>query len=132
VDHTNIQRNLVDENNNYGILNHRQQMTEYQTMSNPTVAQTILAQLGGHGRLKAMTGANSFVYDDDSLTFRVPKMKNKAKTVVITLQKNDLYTLAFWKITRSYSAVKVEEHTDLFVDSLIETFTQSSGLHLSL
>ena len=39
-------------------------------MSDLTVANTILAQLGGAGRLTSMIGAHSFVGDEKSLTFK--------------------------------------------------------------
>ena len=101
-------------------------------MANATVANNILLQLGGMGRLKAMVGATNFVYDDNSLKFKF-KSCRKANVIQITLNSMDLYDIKFFKYnSRSLECKEVKEMKDIYNDmmkSLIEEFT---GLYLSL
>ena len=64
-----------------------------------TVAQTILAQLGGR-RFLAMTGAKNLVGSADTLAFRLPTnfATNKANICRITLNGLDLYDLDLYDL----------------------------------
>lgn len=62
-----------------------------------TIAQTILAQLGGN-RFLAMTGARLLCDLGDGLAFNLPRgAKNKANKVCIRLA-GDLYRVTFYSI----------------------------------
>lgn len=76
------------------------------TMSNPAVAQTILQQLGGN-KFVVMTGAKDFVYDDNSLRFRIPRNKSKANIVTVSLRGDDTYNMIF----RRYIMPKLNRKT---------------------
>jgi len=69
-----------------------------------TVSTTIVAQLGGMGRLTAMLGAKHFVGDESSLTFKwSARAKNKANCVKITLDHaTDTYTVQ-WYTMRGFT-----------------------------
>src|SRR3972149_3750970 len=65
------------------------------------VAETILQQMGGARRLKAMIGAYDFLGSekDRELQFKwKAKARNGAKAITISLDPSDTYTLKFWKI----------------------------------
>lgn len=96
-------------------------------MENQT-AQTILQQLGGN-KFIAMTGANSFVADGDSLRFSIPKHRGINKVLVI-LDPEDTYTMKFWNMRPSPN-FKIEEkiaESGLYADMLQFTFTEHTGL----
>ncbi len=97
-----------------------------------TVAQTILAQLGG-ARFRAMTGASSFSSGPNTLGFRLPprSAKNGIKAVVVTLDPSDTYTVVFLKVSK-LAVVKVREVSGLYADQLCEVFTETTGLYTSL
>lgn len=101
-------------------------------MTDMTVANTILAQLGG-GRFKAMTGASSFAGDERMLSFRLPRnmTKQRAWGMRITLQQNDLYHLELLKV-EDFEVKVVDDRNDVFVENLRSTFTDMTGLDTSL
>ena len=55
------------------------------------VAEKILEQLGGQ-KFIAMTGANHFVADGNTLRMALPKNASKANRLYITLDATDTYT----------------------------------------
>jgi hypothetical protein len=93
------------------------------------VAQTILQQLGGAGRLNAMTGAYNFIDRGNGLSF---KIKNaRANYIKITLNANDLYDVEVGRIRgNTYKVVK--EANDLYFDQLKPFIEESTGMYLSL
>lgn len=100
-------------------------------MTDMTVAQTILAQLGGR-RFIAMTGATSFSGGSNALGFRVSSRmaKNRISGVRITLDPNDTYTVTFLAQRRapSFEVYTVAEHSMIYSDQLEEIFTAETGL----
>lgn len=98
------------------------------------VAQTIYEQLGG-GRFKAMTGANNFVSDHNTLQFRIPQAKNGINRIEIKLNGRDLYDVGFMRVFRRGGVPQVREiakHFDVWCDGLQELFTRETGLHTRL
>lgn len=98
-----------------------------------TVADTILAQLGGN-RFIAMTGAKDFVAaGDNRLMFRLPaRLATKGiNKVVIQLEPTDLYTVAFYKI-RGANVTIIDEYQEVYWESLRDIFTEATGLSTSL
>lgn len=99
-----------------------------------SVGEIILAQLGGQGRLRAMTGAHSFVASEKGLGFKLPS--GKAGGVVITLKPSDTYTVEFFHrsirdIPPGGSIVK-STHEDIYCDALKGLIERQTGLYLSL
>lgn len=99
---------------------------------NLTVANTILAQMGGSGRLTAMIGAHSFVGGKDSLSFRFKAKSHKGiNTIRVVLTPADVYTVEFCRI-RGFKLSLVETVADVYCDQLIETVERVTGLYLHL
>ncbi len=107
------------------------------------IATTILEQLGGGSRVKAMIGVKRFVQDNGDLMFDF-KMCRKANFVIIHLNGSDLYDMTFYR-KRELKLVNVNgmttgepdmtekmKFTDLYNDQLIDTFESYTGLRLSL
>ena len=70
--------------------------------NNLQIAQTIIKQLGGSGRLTAMIGARSFVAGDDYVDIRfTAKAANKSNLIKVALNSNDLYDVTFLSLTWS-------------------------------
>lgn len=98
------------------------------------IAQTILHQLGGTHFI-FMTGATDITSDEHALSFKLPRNAfntDHINFVRITLN-NDEYDIDFerwnWTTARQISARRV---TGVGADRLRETFTDHTGLHLSV
>lgn len=97
---------------------------------NPTIASTILAQLGGSGRLSAMIGARDFLDCGDALAFRFSaRAKGGINRVKVRLAGDDTYTVTFY---RGRLAEQVAEIDGIYADGLRETIENRTGLVLSL
>ena len=100
------------------------------------VAETILKQLGGGGRLKAMIGAKNFTSHPDglgALSFQFPSPHRGPNRVKITLDPSDTYTMEFGKITsRGMKYQKTKEIEGVYNDQLRSIFEKETGLYLSL
>lgn len=95
-----------------------------------TIAQTILNQMGGSGKLVAMLGARNFSTEGNDLRFRF-RGSRKSNYVKITLNSMDLYDIEFGKI-RKYELIPGESFFDVYADQLIEIFESVTGLRTSL
>ena len=96
-------------------------------------AQTVINQLGGAGRLKAMIGAKNFVQSqtDNWVQFQfMSGAKNKANRLRITL-RNDLYDIDFFVVRKGEKKTK-QEFTGIYNDQLVSIFEDSTSLYLSL
>lgn len=102
-------------------------------MSNPNVANTILKQLGGPGRIMAMTGAESFIYDFESVQFKFSnRQRNKPNFCHVTYnQDQDLYTVKFGRSGRQFYA-DISSFEGIHADMLVNLFEEQTGLYLSL
>jgi hypothetical protein len=101
------------------------------------VAQTILQQLGGAGRLSAMIGARNFVAYHDALSFTfAARGRDGIRAVRVILTPADLYTVEFIKVGRPTSAYigrhVVETVEYVYADMLRATIEQRTGLALAL
>ena len=101
-----------------------------------SVADTILEQLGGN-RFISMTGAKTFVGDDNKLQFSIPRNQSKANKVVIIYNPGrDDYTVEFWKIGERRSGElimkKLKSGEGLYADQLRAYFTDTTGMETSL
>ena len=95
-------------------------------MTDMTVANTILQQLGGRQFL-AMTGAKKLVGSETSLRFRLPRLSGAlANFVVVTLTPEDLYKVDFYK--GSVKNPKLVKSVDgVFCGDLITTGEEHTG-----
>lgn len=99
------------------------------------VANTIMDQLGGSGRLKMMVGAYNAVaemVERGALTFRF-KGSRKANGLQVVLTQMDTYRMTFFSIGRKDpSQIKVVETLeDIYCDQLVEMFENQTGLYLT-
>lgn len=100
-----------------------------------TIAKTILQQLGGSGRLVAMTGAKNFVAVDNGLSFKVGRNAQGVNYVRIILNSMDVYDVQFCRVrtVKGIPTIKViSEHSDIYDDMLIPLFERGTGMYLSL
>jgi len=97
-----------------------------------SVAHEILNQLGGN-RFIVMTGAKNFSSSGNTLMFRLPsKFALKGiNYVTITLDPSDTYSVVFYKV-RGTKAVEISKETDVYCDTLQETFSHHTGLYTRL
>ncbi len=99
-----------------------------------SVAQTILEQLGGRA-FAAMTGANNFMGDKDSLTFRLPGkpgfVKDGINRVRIVLTGRDDYNLEFYRV-RGANLKLIGTAEGVYCEMLREVFRDRTGLETRL
>lgn len=94
------------------------------------VANTILQQMGGAGRIHAMTGA-TIILHDDGVGF---KLKRGAKVNYVFVRYDrgpDTYTMQFGNV-RGFDFKVKSEVDGLYADGLKRTFEEETGLYLSL
>lgn len=95
-----------------------------------TIAQTILAQLGGN-RFLAMTGVKQLCALGNGLQFTLPRGdKNKANRVLIRLA-DDLYTVKFYSL-RGVNVTERGEFEMIYGDRLAALFTEQTGFDTHL
>jgi len=101
-----------------------------------SVAASIRQQLGGQ-KFAVMTGATNFVSHNDTayggLSFKLPSnfAKDGINYVKVLLNESDTYDLTFGKIRgTNYTVLKTVE--GVYADNLRETFTDTTGLDVSL
>jgi hypothetical protein len=106
------------------------------------VAQTILRQMGGQGRIRAMTGAHTFVaysdkrdskYGEDmgGVSFKFPRpSRGKPNFVKIILRPDDTYRMQFGSI-HGHSYKIRQEYDGVYNDQLKPLFEETTGLYLS-
>jgi hypothetical protein len=101
-------------------------------MQTNQIAQTILAQLGGH-KFIAMTGSRQFMAFKDGLRFNLFRNTSSANRCHITLRADDTYHVHFYKLNKKTFAIKnVTEHQGVYCDQLQDVFTTVTGLYTSL
>lgn len=90
-----------------------------------SVAQTILAQLGG-GKFAMLTGAHSFVAGSNDLTFRLPQ----GKGMRIKLNGLDLYDIDYYAF-RGMDVKDLGERSNVYCDQLQDVFEALTGLYVT-
>jgi hypothetical protein len=94
------------------------------------VADIILKQLGGGGKVRAMLGAKSIMAIDKGLVIVWPnKEKSKGDAVEITLRPDDTYDMVFFRVSSKEVKKKYEM---VYADQLKELFEKWTGWALSL
>jgi hypothetical protein len=99
-------------------------------MTNVEIANTILKQLGGTGRLNAMTGAKNFVAIENGVQFKIGRNSKSINTVIIRLNGRDLYDVEFGR-TRKYEFKVVNRIEDAYNDMLKDLFESNTGMYLT-
>lgn len=92
-----------------------------------SVAQTILNQLGGIGRLKAMTGARDFLAAPDGVQFHVGRNAKGVKAISVVLQPEDTYKVTFHGRKNGDGQVL----HDIYAEDLQRIFESETGLYLN-
>ncbi len=101
-------------------------------MSDFEVAQTIIDQMGGLGKLRAMVGATNFLASDNSVSFQF-KGCRKAKKCIVTLLPSDTYQMQLGKLDpKTFDWVELYNEKGLYNDMLKPVFESQTGLYLSL
>ena len=107
-------------------------MTQPTTDERKQIAATIIMQLGGLGKLRAMIGATDFIALENGLQFSF-KGNRKINKCVIMLDPMDTYTFQLWYIfVRNGNFHLVYELENVYNDMLISLFQDETGLDLSL
>jgi hypothetical protein len=96
-----------------------------------TIAQTIIAQLGGFGRLNAMIGANGFIDTKNGVSFQF-KGCRKFNVAQIKLNGRDLYDVKLLRVTRACDIKNEVEHNDIYAEQLRSLIERQTGLYLTL
>lgn len=97
------------------------------------VAKTILLQMGGVGRITAMTGASNFVSGNNYVSFKFPNRGRRHPNYVkVTYAAgDDLYNMEFGRICGvDYKVLSTD--TGVYGDMLKPIFEKTTGLRLSL
>ena len=96
------------------------------------IGRTILHQMGGVGRLRAMTGASQFRLLPKGVGIKFPnKKRSRGNYVEVTLRPDDTYNMVFSNV--SVKGVKVvKKYTMVYNDQLISIFENQTGLYLRL
>ena len=116
-------------------------MIDYSHEEQRAIADTIIQQMGGFGKITAMTSANTFLsHPEGGVSFKF-KGSRKANYVKIILNSMDLYDLEFGKIgtkktefpgVRMPTYKVVREFDGAYNDMLKSIFEETTGLYLSL
>lgn len=94
------------------------------------LAKEILAQMGGVGRITAMTGAKNFVAGNNYVSFQFPNRRGP-NYVKITLTSLDLYDMEFGRIVK-WDLKNKKTINGVYNDQLKPIFEKETGLRLSL
>jgi len=94
-------------------------------------AETIIQQMGGSGKLRAMVGATQFAFDDSGVRFSF-KGCRKANKCVVELTAMDTYNLKFYRYSPTKGTCDEKQaYEGVYCDQLIELFEGYTGLYLT-
>jgi hypothetical protein len=102
-------------------------------LSEGHISDTIVQQMGGFGRIKAMLGAKVMELSGGmGIGIRWPnKERSRGNYVEIRLEPSDTYTMEFFSVSGS-SKKSVKKYEDVYFDSLVDIFEKQTGWFLSL
>ncbi len=96
------------------------------------IAQTIIQQMGGNGRLKAMIGMWNPCVEENGISFRF-KGSKIANYIKVILEGNDTYTVTFMLIdAHKDSCTEVKSFDNVGDVMLKDIFEETTKLRLSL
>lgn len=105
-------------------------------MNTKEVANEILSQLGGN-RFITMTGSKYFIYGENKehepyLKMQLTRNKLKARYLIITLNRMDLYDMKFTTVDKIKNMIILKEYNNVYNDILQSVFTEATGLYTHL
>ena len=111
-------------------------MNRYSSEEQKQIASTIVSQLGGFGRLSAMTGAKQFLVGENTdseayLIFKIGRNSKSVNYVKITLNAMDLYDTQYTRATIKGITTK-SESSGIYADMLKTDFETATGMYLTL
>lgn len=94
-------------------------------------AMTLFQSLGGTRSLVMLLGAKNLMIQKDRISFRIPSTlaKGGVNYIAMGLNGSDLFEFEFGKI-RGDNYKVVSEHSDVYLEDVIELFWQELGLTL--
>ena len=123
---------------------------QYDNETAKEIGNTIIAQMGGYGKLQAMIGAKNFTYSrSGEMTFQFSMFKKAQYCRITYLEGKDLYKMEFVKVSKKREKLgvvdgkdfyitttqppkTVQVYDDIYNDQLKPLFEDYTGLHLSL
>jgi len=99
------------------------------------VASEIIRQMGGSGRLSAMTGAKQFVALENGVSFKIGRNSAGINTVTIKLNGMDTYDTEYGRIRtiKDMPTYKRLAGSDgIYNDMLKADFESNTGMYLTL
>lgn len=100
------------------------------TKTDKRVAAEILNQLGGR-RFIMMVGARDLVCSENMMAFKFMRNPSKANYCRITLNAMDTYKVEFIRI-HGGNIKTISVFEDIYNDSLVRTFEETTGLYTNL
>lgn len=98
------------------------------------VAETIIQQLGGSGRLKAMAGCKDFMSIENGVQFGIGRNVAGINKCIVRLTEADLYDVEFGVVRRvkGVPTYKVVDKTEgAYADMLKGLFERATGMYLT-
>jgi hypothetical protein len=98
------------------------------------IANTIIQQLGGPGRLKAMAGCKDFMALDSGVSFGIGRNAAGINKCIVRLTEADLYDVEFGVVRRvkGVPTYKVVDKTEgAYADILKGLFERATGMYLT-
>jgi len=93
------------------------------------IARTILQQMGGMGRIVAMTGATFASVENGVRIYFKNRQPSRGNIVQVVLAADDTYTVTFYN-RRAGTTKVVREVEDVYCDQLIDLFERQTGYYL--
>lgn len=101
-------------------------------MTSQEIANIIIQQMGGYGKLKAMIGASNYLVADNGISFQF-KGCRKAKKCIVRLLPDDTYEMRIGKMNmKTFDWEELYNQSGLYWDILKPEFERVTGLYLSL
>ena len=97
-------------------------------MTDFTIANTIISQMGGFGTLKLFVNGRNYMADDNSVMFKFSGSRKFNFCKIVYNYGMDEYEMHFIKIWGENK--KVEVVNGVFCDTLVDTFEEKTGLYL--
>ena len=111
-------------------------MSEQEKAQRQQIAQTIIQQMGGTGRLGAMIGANTYIALESGVQFNFKGSRSMNRCRVILDRGMDLYRMELYRVWNSSKRgpqCDLKYHLEgMYCDMLKPVFEQETGLYLSL
>ncbi len=104
-------------------------------MSELTVANTILGQIGGINKLSVMIGAHSFYGEKNSLTFKYKAKSEVGNCIKIELDPSDTYNVYFISIRNTKAGTVIKEmgkSEGIYCEDLKRVISEKTGLVLTM